>query len=129
MKFSKINFYLSLIVILSAVLFLALNILSQEKHHMMMDDHQRNENSTPRTFILPATPAVAKEQEDRESNKNIYFDKLKCVEKLERLNYDIGDELVSFNAKLKVAIYEFQKTKNIRADGILNSKTKGALGC
>ena len=34
------------------------------------DDSDRNERSTPREFLLPATPAVAEIQEQRRKEKN-----------------------------------------------------------
>jgi hypothetical protein len=125
------KFYLKIFVILGAILFTSLFLynLTHKKQIMYEDDSDRNENSTPRSFILPATPAVAIEQENRSSNSNNYQLRICCMKKLDLLNYDVGDELVEFNAKLKVAIYEFQKTVNLNPTGMLDKKTIEALGC
>ncbi len=40
---------------------------------------ERNERSTPRSFILPATPGVAFEQERRRSNKVRQAQIAKCL--------------------------------------------------
>lgn len=125
------KFYLKLFVILGAVLFSSLFIydLAHKKQMMYEDDSDRNENSTPRSFILPATPAVALEQEDRNLDSNSYKSRMICMKKLDELNYEVGDELVEFNAKLKVAIYEFQKAAHLSPTGMLDKKTIEALGC
>ena len=125
------KFYLKLFVIFGAILFTSLFIYdaAHKKQMMYEEDSDRNESSTPRSFILPATPAVAMEQEDRNPDSNTYKSRMSCMKKLDALDYDVGDELVEFNAKLKVAIYEFQKTAHLSPSGLLDKKTIEALGC
>jgi len=60
----KLNLILAVLTILfAAVSVVSINkvFLTETTSHMTMDedDSDRNENSTPRSFVLPATPAVA----------------------------------------------------------------------
>jgi len=94
---------------------------------------ERNERSTPRSFILPATPAVAFEQEMR-ADSNSAGAKMekqlgRCAVRLLDLGYDVGDEAVAFNAKLAQAIYEYQESRGIAATGKLNAATISRLRC
>lgn len=96
------------------------------------DSDGRNERSTPPTFILPATPAVAREQELRlreHSDKKVVAILTKCSAELISRGYDVGDEMVTFNAKLVEAIWSFQQSSGLRADGRLTEQTQKALGC
>jgi hypothetical protein len=93
------------------------------------DDSDRNENSTPRSFILPATPAVAEEQERKKAEilKGIYADK--CMSKLKDLGYPIDDFDSSFNAKLIEAILSYQEKMALNKTGKLDLETRVKLGC
>ena len=93
------------------------------------DDSDRNENSTPRSFILPATPAVAEEQERKKAEilKGIYADK--CMSKLKDLGYPIDDFDSSFNAKLIEAILSYQEKMAVNKTGKLDLVTRVKLGC
>lgn len=92
----------------------------------------RNERSTPRSFILPATPAVALEQELR-SNSHLNEEQAgvlaRCSARLAVLGYDVGDEMVSFNAKLVEATYLYQERHGLAASGRLNQETRVSLQC
>ena len=105
--------------------------LTETRSHMSMDedDSDRNENSTPRSFILPATPAVAEEQERKKTEilKGIYADK--CMSKLKDLGYPIDDFDTSFNAKLVEAILSYQSKSKLNKTGQLDSETRKKLGC
>ncbi len=94
---------------------------------------ERNERSTPRSFVLPATPAVAYEQEMR-ARKSPSLAHLEdqlavCAGRLIDLGYDVGDEAVMFNAKLVEAIYEYQESKGLHATGRLDGATIARLAC
>jgi murein L,D-transpeptidase YcbB/YkuD len=96
-------------------------------------ESERNERSTPRSFILPATPAVAFEQELR-SGKNSEITTSKrqiavCAIRLIDLGYDVGDESVAFNAQLSEAIYEYQKSQGLNKTGQLDPATIRSLSC
>ena len=105
--------------------------LTETRSHMSMDedDSDRNENSTPRSFILPATPAVAEEQERKKTEilKGIYANK--CMSKLKDLGYPIDDFDTSFNAKLVEAILSYQSKSKLNRTGQLDSETRKKLGC
>lgn len=92
----------------------------------------RNDRSTPPTFILPATPAVAREQELRLRERNdkrlaALFNK--CAAELVVRGYDVGDEMVSFNAKLIEAVFTFQQEHGLVPTGKLDQRTMRTLGC
>jgi murein L,D-transpeptidase YcbB/YkuD len=92
----------------------------------------RNDRSTPPTFILPATPAVAREQELRlreQSDKRLAAVLNKCAAELVVRGYDVGDEMVSFNAKLIEAVFTFQQEHGLTPTGKLDQRTIRALGC
>jgi hypothetical protein len=96
------------------------------------ESNGRNERSTPTSFILPATPAVAVEEELRLRQ---HLDKGEdemlsgCAARLEVMGYDVGDEMVSFNAKLVEAIYLYQEKQSLAASGRLNGETRRSLKC
>ena len=105
--------------------------LTETRSHMSMDedDSDRNENSTPRSFVLPATPAVAEEQERKKAEilKGIRADK--CMSKLKDLGYPIDDFDTSFNAKLVEAILSYQSKSKLNKTGQLDIETRKKLGC
>jgi len=105
--------------------------LTETRSHMSMDedDSDRNENSTPRSFVLPATPAVAEEQERKKAEilKGIHADK--CMSKLKDLGYPIDNFDTSFNAKLVEAILSYQAKSKLNKTGQLDIETRKKLGC
>lgn len=92
-------------------------------------DMNRNEQSTPRSFILPATPAVAEEQERKLQNPNNNFYTDWCLLKLHDSGYEIDEFSSSFNAKYIEALIEFQKNNSLPITGQADSKTRKLLGC
>ena len=93
------------------------------------EDADRNENSTPRSFILPPTPAVAEEQERKMSKTHDLISEAKCISKLIDLGYQIDSFDPSFNATLISATYQFQSTNKLVPNGRLDSSTKKKLHC
>lgn len=93
------------------------------------EDADRNENSTPRSFILPATPAVAEEQERKISKTNDLRSEAKCISKLIDLGYSIDSFDPSFNATLISATYQFQSENKLTRSGRLDARTKEKLHC
>jgi hypothetical protein len=93
------------------------------------DDPERNERSTPRSFVLPSTPAVALEQEQRKKFPMIRDSYDYCLSRLVYLGYDIDDVDSTFNAKLIQAIIEFQVKNLIEVSGELDVNTKSKIGC
>jgi len=129
------------IVLYVAVVFVGLNVafywlrsaLFSPQRGARAHESERNERSTPRNFILPATPAVAFEQEMR-ARKNSLIAKnerqlARCAARLLDLGYDVGDEAVAFNAKLAESIFEYQKTHGLRPTGRLDPTTITKLSC
>jgi hypothetical protein len=96
-------------------------------------ESERNERSTPRSFILPATPAVAVEQETRSAQNSTAAtskDQIAvCAIRLIDLGYDVGDEAVVFNAKLSEAVYEYQEAHGLHKTGKLDPATIRSLSC
>src|SRR5262245_49453329 len=89
---------------------------------------QRNERSVPRSFILPASPGVAFEQEAQLVDSARKIQIANCVGALKVLGYDPGD--ASFlNAKLVEAVYTYQVTHKLPTTGRLDQQTMGMLKC
>jgi hypothetical protein len=104
------------------------------KQQLVYDDEDeidvdRNEQSTPRAFVLPATPAVAEAQENKKKQIAKGIDSDKCLVRLKDLGYPIDDLDSSFNAKYIEAIIKFQKSKNIQVTGLIDEFTKKNLRC
>jgi len=129
---------LNTILAVLTILFTAVSVVSiikvystETTSHMTMDedDSDRNENSTPRSFVLPATPAVAEEQERKkiEIFRGIHADK--CMSKLKDMGYPIDDFDTSFNAKFVEAILSFQSKSQLNKTGQLDIETRNKLGC
>jgi len=89
----------------------------------------RNERSVPRSFILPATPAVAFEQEAQKSDAVRQTQVAKCVAALRILGYQQADSKTFLNAKLVEAVSTYQRTHNLPATGRLDELTMGMLKC
>ena len=90
---------------------------------------ERNERSTPRSFILPATPGVAFEQERQRSNKVRQAQIAKCLGMLRSRGFHVDDSRTLLNAKLVKAIYTFQIDHDLPASGQLDETTMGELKC
>jgi hypothetical protein len=105
----------------------------QRYQSTMAAEGGRNERSTPRSFILPATPAVAFEQEMRSASHSTTaisrHQTAVCAIRLLDLGYDVGDEAVAFNAKLSEAIYEYQRKCGLNKTGKLDPATIRSLSC
>ena len=92
-------------------------------------DPERNEQSTPRSFVLPATPAVAIEQEQRAKELRAGLSSGKCISKLRDMGYQIDDMDASFNATYIRAVMEYQKTNNLKVTGVTDVETRKRMGC
>lgn len=88
---------------------------------------ERNERSTPRSFVLPATPGIAFEQERQDvgrANLN-----LKCVRRLQDLGYEAEDRSLMLNIQLVEAVYRHQVMNGLPATGRLDLATMKSLEC
>lgn len=90
---------------------------------------ERNERSTPRSFILPATPGVAEEQERQARELTDGVDTFGCLRKLRALGYEADDAPPALRARNVDAIFHFQGDRGMNATGRLDPKTAKALGC
>lgn len=120
------------------IIFLVVGLSSSYKiytrQHLVYEDEDevdvdRNEQSTPRSFVLPATPAVTEAQENKKRQIASGINSDKCLVKLKDLGYPIDDLDSSFNAKYIEAIIKFQESKSIPVTGQINEQTKRNLGC
>lgn len=95
-------------------------------------DHERgsgrNERSTPRSFILPATPAVASIQNRREVSVDSRR-MSRCVAELRLLGYQIDADEDLLNAKVVEAIFRFQAEQGLPTTGEVDELTARALRC
>lgn len=93
------------------------------------NDEGRNERSSPRSFILPATPAIALEQERkvllRKKETQIKY----CMLKLYDLGYTVGSFRDIFNINIFISTLSYQKERGIRATGNFDDETIKSLGC
>jgi murein L,D-transpeptidase YcbB/YkuD len=106
-------------------------ILVEHRHaaQLVEEDPGRNENSTPRSFILPATAAVAAAQERKHENERLPFDIDRCVSILVVKGYDLEGERQDFSFALERAVFKFQSSLGLPANGLLDTATAKALGC
>lgn len=114
---------------LSATYVFKINFSQEAFDRVDPEDAERNENSTPRSFILPATPAVAEEQERKLSKSQDLKSEARCISKLIDLGYSIDSFDPSFNATLVSATYLFQSENNLTPSGRLDTRTKEKLHC
>jgi hypothetical protein len=92
-------------------------------------DGGRNESSTPRTFILPATPAVARLQEKRMAMKKDEYSIKGCMLVLNDAGYPIGNIGIIDNMEVIVSILKFQRKNMLFVSGVFDDETKERLGC
>jgi hypothetical protein len=93
------------------------------------DEAQRNERSTPRSFILPATPAVAEEQEQQVREAKEGVDVFGCLEKLRLLGYGADNTPPALRATNLEAIFRFQKEHGLTPNARLDRETVRLLKC
>jgi hypothetical protein len=92
-------------------------------------DAQRNERSTPRSFILPATPAVAEEQQDQARERREGVDVFRCLGRLRTLGYGADDAPPALRARNLEAIFRYQKDRGLKTTARLDRETVRSLGC
>ena len=93
------------------------------------NDKGRNERSTPRSFILPATPAVALRQEYKRAKEANKFQIKYCVLKLYDLGYEIMDFNDIFDIRTFIGLINFQREKGLTRSGEFDPATITELGC
>ena len=89
----------------------------------------RNEGSTPRTFVLPANPAVALEQERKERIKKDAPWMIGCLVKMNDQGHNFANiEDITSHEVLVETLY-FQYNNNLNPSGIIDEKTRELLQC
>lgn len=89
----------------------------------------RNEQSTPRSFVLPATPMVAIMNEQEAQAGADVVAMRRCIHALHSAGYAIEQLDTRFNAELIDAVYSFQHRSKLAETGVLDAITKEKLGC
>lgn len=84
----------------------------------------RNERSTPRVSVLPASPAIAHDREH--SGKHLSVGLTKAI--LLRLGYPVGRLDDRTTAKFKAALFRYQRAHGIPSSGTLDEATLRSLG-
>jgi len=127
--FFMVSTAVSLMTLLSFSLMLYLNKGSKD-FNLSEVDKGRNENSTPRSFILPSTAAVALLQEQKRALYENEFKIKKCILKLYDIGYTIANFEDIFDFQVTVALIDFQKQNGILPiSGKLDNITVEKLGC
>ena len=125
----RLNTILCVSTLLFSTLYYLIN--NQEKVlYKIENDPGRNEGSTPRTFVLPASPPVVVEQERKQSLLARKSEIQKCMFKLYDRGYkDLGSFDDIFDFKVTVALINFQRANNIEVSGEFGNETMQKLGC
>lgn len=115
------------------VTYFSLERIRMDQHlnyELVDEDPDRNEESTPRSFVLPATPAVAFAQE-KKSSTDVERASIvsRCIVALRALGYDIVREGEKFNVPLVKAILSIQRKAILKETGMLDSETMIYLKC
>ena len=84
----------------------------------------RNERSTPRVSILPASPAIALRHEHSEDRIPVGLAKAVLL----RLGYPVGRLDDRITAKFKAALFRYQRAHLIPSSGTLDDVTLRSLG-
>jgi hypothetical protein len=122
--------FLSTLICLVTLVFFGISQFSIEREFLYEgSDKGRNERSTPRSFILPATPAVALEQERKRIVREHEVQIKYCMLKLHDLGYRIINFEDIFDIHIMLAIMDFQKKNGLEVLGEFDVKTIGSLGC
>lgn len=116
-------------LVLSPFIYVILSPASAELELFGQVDPGRNERSTPRSFVLPASPAVAFEQE-RKQKLLTQADGIKlCMLRLHDRGYNIGSLDNIFGVHVLISTLEFQANNELPRTGELDQGTRGALEC
>jgi hypothetical protein len=96
----------------------------------VQNDRGRNEGSTPRSFILPATPAVAREQERKREIVKKHDQITRCLFALEKNGFFAFDQINDiFDVNVTIAIIEYQSINKLNVTGDFDLDTKESLLC
>lgn len=91
----------------------------------------RNESSTPRSTVLPSSPAIAKTKKLKilPGNSQKFADVVMQIQiALGTKGFDIGAVNGEYHARTIAAIYEYQEAQGMPANGKLTPETLSSLG-
>jgi hypothetical protein len=130
-KLNLINLNTLLCSITIGILLFYYQVQNQNKIlYKIENDPGRNEGSTPRTFVLPATPAVAEEQERKQLLLLRKPQIQKCMFKLFDLGYkELGSFDDIFDIKITIALINYQRANNLKVSGKFDLETMKILDC
>ena len=93
------------------------------------EDGGRNEMSTPRSTILPSSPAIAKKVKILPGNSKKFKDIVSRLQiTLLSRGYDVGEINGEVDAKTIAAIYQYQSRSGLIPTGRITDVTLGSLG-
>jgi hypothetical protein len=107
----------------------ALTSVRRQDDRELVEIAERNEQSTPRSFILPATPGVALEQERQKRQNGSAAITTDCLAKLRERGVSIAENEADFDVKLVEAVFELQRQIGLPATGKLDDITQSYLRC
>ena len=84
----------------------------------------RNERSTPRNSVLPASPATAPYHTRRQEPVSVELAKAVLLS----LGYEVGRLDNRVTAKFKAALFHYQQTNGLPSSGIIDQPTGRSLG-
>lgn len=102
---------------------------SEFENNPAVTDTGRNEGSTPRSFILPATPAVALIQEEKVRLKENEVVIKKCLLALHDLGFFIRNIDDIYDDNIPVVLLRYQIQKEIEKTAKLDALTIRSLEC
>ncbi len=119
----------TVLFVIALSLLVAKSLTQSSYHEDGLGAAERNERSTPRSFILPATPAVAEEQESQDRDLRAGVDSLLCLRRLKVLGYDLDDTPPVLTARNVWAIRQFQNDRRVVVTGRFDPRTAELLRC
>lgn len=102
---------------------------TEEANNASELDEGRNEGSTPRSFVLPATPAVALIQEAKAERKQREKEVKVCMLKLVDEGFYVRDIDDIHDDQVPISIIRFQLRQGIETTGEFDLATRGELSC
>lgn len=124
----QVGVVLSLVAIFAIEILASINEASRHEENVN-DESFRNERSTPRSFILPATPGVAfKQEQERDENRQMRL-AAGCVAQLRERGFNFDGLPAASNASFSEALFKFQNQNGLPTTGKLDEFTEEALRC
>lgn len=118
-----------LFVVTSIFFFQLLSLPDNQNDRQIYPDEGRNEGSTPRSFILPATPAVALIQEAK-LKRNGEEKMIKgCLLRLIDLGFYVRDLDDIHDDQIPISLIKYQFSRQLSRTGQFDEETRRLLRC